>query len=316
VFEIGEVPVPVLKQGEVLVQVEASSVNPIDCYVRTGGLRRFRHEPFPIVPGVDLSGTIIQCNGVDAFRIGDSVFGFLPRIGGAYAEFAACDVRWLSRKPPQLSYLEAAVIPCVGLTALQALRDKASLQRGQRVLIVGAAGGVGTMAVQIARILGARITAVCSGSNLDRVLALGAERVTDYMTTTPAFDNESFDAVLDCVGHRRFWSYRRWIKSAGRHVGISCSRRKTADALLSRIIPGPKSIQFHVRPSASDLAQLAIWIEDGRLKPIVSHVFDMSDIAAAHRQCKSRHTYGKIAVKTGISEYRLIRVGTSVVCSH
>jgi NADPH:quinone reductase-like Zn-dependent oxidoreductase len=260
-------------------------------------LRRFAGIPFPIVPGVDLSGVVEQCGSkVQRTRPGDEVFAFLPSGRGASAELVACDARWLARKPACLTHIEAAVLPCVGLTALQALRDKARVKPGHSVLIVGAAGGVGTMAVQIARAMQAEVTGVCSARNIETVRALGAARVIDYTTHDLLQDPGRFDAVFDCVGSRTFWQYRRLLRPGGIHVGISCSRTSIVHSVLSHLTPGRKSFQFHVRAATRDLEQLAAWVEQGVLKPLVSRSYDLADLGAAHRQCESRRTVGKIGV--------------------
>jgi NADPH:quinone reductase-like Zn-dependent oxidoreductase len=297
VLEIGEVPVPPCSHGQVLVRVYSTSVNPIDCGIRRGGLRRFAAVPFPIVPGVDLSGVVEKCGkNVRRFFEDEEVFGFIPLGRGASAEFTACDESWLGRKPVRLSHTEAAVLPCVGLTALQGLRDKARLTAGQSVLIVGASGGVGTMAVQLACAMGVEVTGVCSTANVDQVRSLGARRIIDYTKQDPLQDSQRFDAVFDCVGSQRFWSYRKLLRRGGRHVGISCTRKARVDSLLSRIIPGMESFQFHVRANGKDLEVLAAYVAEGKLQPIVSHVYALEEIAEAHRQCESRRTVGKISV--------------------
>ena len=297
VLEIGDVPAPSVTDADVLVRVFASSVNPVDCAVRRGGLRRYAGVPFPIIPGVDVSG-VVERAGPDVrdFRPGDDVFGFIPRIGGASAELVACDARWLAKKPAGLSHTEAAVIPCVGLTALQGLRDKARLKAGQSVLIVGASGGVGSMAVQIAVLMGAEVIGVCSTANVGFVQSLGAIRVIDYRKQDLQRETQQFDAIFDCVGNQRFAFYSSLLRSGGRHVGISCTRPARFDSLLSRLTPGKRSFQFHVKAERNDLAQLREWIGQGKVKPITSCVYPLEKIAEAHRQCETRRTVGKIAV--------------------
>lgn len=297
VLELGDIPVPLMGDREVLVRVLASSVNPIDCGVRRGGLRRFAHVPFPIVPGVDLSG-VVEKRGKDVrkFLEGDEIYAFIPLARGGNAEYATCDESWLGRKPALLSHAEAAVMPCVGLTALQGLRDKARLKAGQNVLIVGASGGVGTMAVQIACAMGVEVTGVCSSANTDLVRRIGAKRVIDYTRHDPLQDSERFDAIFDCIGNHEFWNYRKLLKREGRHVGISCSRRAVLDSLLSQLLPGGKSFQFHVRARSADLGLLGRLNEEGKLKPIISHVYTLASIVEAHCQCETRRTVGKIAV--------------------
>ena len=300
VLEIGEIPIPSLANNQVLVRVRATSVNPIDCGLRRGGLSRFVNVPFPIIPGVDLSG-VVEKRGKDVrgFSEGDGVFGFIPLGRGANAEFAVCDESWLAMKPAGLNHIEAAVLPCVGLTALQGLRDKARLQTGQSVLIVGASGGVGTMAVQIACAMGVEVTGVCSSANVELVQKLGARRIINYTTHNPLLDTQRFDAVFDCIGKHSYWSYRKHLRRGGRHIGISCTGEAVFHSLLSQVLPGTKSFQFHVQAKRSDLELVTTLIAEGRLRPIVSHVYPLSDIAAAHRQCESRRTVGKIAITVG-----------------
>lgn len=297
VLEIGEVPAPFPGAADVLVRVFASSVNPVDCAVRRGGLRRYRGVPFPIIPGVDVSGVIEKVGPeVSEFRPGDEAFGFIPRIGGASAELVACDARWLAKKPAGLNHTEAAVIPCVGLTALQGLRDKARLKAGHRVLIVGGSGGVGSMAVQIACLMGAEVVAVCSTANVEFVRSLGATRVIDYRQQDVQRETQQFDAIFDCVGSQRFAFYSNLLCPGGRHVGISCTRQARLDSLLSQLSLGRKSFQFHVRAERKDLDLLREWIDQGKVKPVISCVYPLEKIAEAHRQCETRRTVGKIAV--------------------
>ncbi len=297
VLQVGELPCPLIGDADVLVRVYASSVNPVDCYVRRGGLRRYAAVPFPIIPGIDVSGVVVETgNEVRGLRGGDEVFGYIPRAGGACAEFVACNFLWLAHKPRRLSHTEAAVLPCVGLTALQALRDKAQLKSGQSVLIVGASGGVGTMAVQIAREMGLEVVAVCSQRNAGLVRELGAGRTIDYRTEEVLSFPYRFDAIFDCVGTHPFWSYRELLKRGGRHVGISCSPAARLSSLLSQLTPGKTSHQFHVRASSKDLEQLACWCEGDRLHPVLTRIYPLADIAEAHRQCETRRTVGKLAI--------------------
>ncbi len=297
VLEVGELPVPSIAGSQVLVRVHATSVNPVDCYVRAGGLRRFAGVPFPIVPGVDISGVVEKCGeNTRRFSLGDEVFGFLPCSRGASAEFVGCQESWLARKPECLSHLESAALPCVGLTALQGLRDKIRVSPGQHVLIVGASGGVGTMAVQIAHARGAEVTAVCSSSNVSLVQSLGASRVIDYTKSNLLEDLKRYDGIFECVGSHDCWGYRKLLKRGGRHVGISCSWRSRINGLLFGMT-GKRSFQFHVKAQHEDLEVLGALVEQSKLRPIVSHVFTLAEIAEAHRQCETHRTVGKIAVR-------------------
>ena len=298
VLEVSQLPPPKVTADSVLVRVHATSVNPVDCYLRRGGLRRFATLPFPIIPGVDVCG-VVEAVGprVRDVKTGDEVFGFLQREYGAYAQLVACPSSWLARKPPRLTYTEAATLPCVAMTALQGLRDKARVHAGNSVLIVGASGGVGTMAVQIARAMEVTVTAVCSAANADTVRSLGASRVIDYSRENVLEDSERFDAIFDCVGGETFWSFRRLLRPRGIHVGISGQRALVIDSLLTRLTPGRRSYQFHVQARTRDLEQLSTMVEAGALRPIVSRVLPLTEIAAAHRLCETRRTVGKIAVE-------------------
>jgi len=297
VLEVGEAPIPEIGDQGVLVRVHASSVNPVDCSVRRGGLRRFSRVAFPIIPGLDISGVVEETrSNTREFRAGDEVVALIPKERGACADVVVCDPRWLAKKPAGVSHTEAAVLPCVGLTALQALRDKARHKAGQSVLIVGASGGVGTMAVQIARLMEVEVVGVCSTANVDLVRSLGATRVIDYLKQDVLLDKQRFDAIFNCVGNPKFWSYSKLLKGSGRYVGISCTRRDRIDSILSRLMPGKKSFQFHVSATRKDLEQLLEWVEQGKVKVIVSHIYPLAKIAEAHRQCDTRRTVGKIAV--------------------
>jgi len=298
VLEIGEAPLPVIGDKQVLVRVCASSVNPVDCGVRRGGLRRYSRIPFPIIPGVDVSGLVEKTgSNVQDFHAGDEVVALIPRVGGGCAEIAACDAGWLAKKPTTVSHTDAAVLPCVGMTALQALRDKARLKAGQSLLIVGASGGVGTIAVQIGCMIDVEVVGVCSTANVDLVRSLGAARVIDYLKQDVLLDKQRFDAIFNCVsGDRGFWFYSKLLKSGGRYVGISCTRRDMIDSMLTSIMPGRKALQFHVAAAHGDLEQLLQWVEQRKVKAVVSHVYPLEQIVEAHRQCETRRTVGKIAI--------------------
>jgi NADPH:quinone reductase-like Zn-dependent oxidoreductase len=153
------------------------------------------------------------------------------------------------------------------------------------------------MAVQIARTMGVEVVAVCSTANVDFVRSLGATRVIDYLKQNVLLETQRFDAVFDCVGNRNFWSYCKLLQDGGRHVGISCVRKEVIISLLSQVMPGRKSFQFHVRSEPKDLEQLTRWVEQGKVKPTISQVYPLAEIAEAHRQCETRRTVGKIAVR-------------------
>jgi len=300
VLTVGQLPAPSVGLDSVLVRVHATSVNPVDCYLRGGRLRRFGGLPFPIVPGVDISGVVETCGSrVEDLKPGDEVFGFLQEGYGAYAEFVLCRPSWLARKPAGLTHVEAAALPCVALTALQGLRDKARLKPGQRVLIVGASGSVGLMAVQIGRAMNVRVAAICRPANADLVRALGASCVRSQGTAEVHGRDEQFDAVFDCVGRDTFWRLRHSLRRGGIHVGISCSRPSVMASALSRVTPGRTSYQFHVQARTRDLECIAQLVGEGRLRPIISDVLPLSKIVQAHHLSESRRAAGKISLEIG-----------------
>lgn len=181
VLQVTEVEKPQIKPNQLLIKVHASSVNPIDWKIRTGMLKLLTGGKFPIILGFDVSGEVVAAGEqITRFRIGDLVFARLEQLpGNAYAEYAACSEMAAALKPSNLTHEQAAAVPLAALTALQALRDHGQIQPGQKVLINGASGGVGTFAVQIARAMETEVTAVCSTKNIELIKSLGADRVVD-----------------------------------------------------------------------------------------------------------------------------------------
>jgi NADPH:quinone reductase-like Zn-dependent oxidoreductase len=238
VLVLEEVPLPTLRDGDVLVRVHAASANAGDWHLLRGtplpfrlvaGLRR---PKFKII-GTDVAGHVEAVGrNVIQFRPGDEVFGELSRCGfGAYAEFAAAPETALALKPANLSFEEAATIPTAGCTALQGLR-KGRIQRGQRVLINGASGGVGTFAVQIAKTFGTEVTAVCSTRNVDMMRSIGADHVLDYSKDDFAALGQRYDLILAANGNRSIWDYKRALSAHGSYVMSGGSNRQLAEALV------------------------------------------------------------------------------------
>lgn len=301
-------PVPAVGPRDVLVRVHAAALHPGDVFMAQGrpyvlrlafGLRR----PGSGVLGRDLAGTVEVVGArVDAFAPGDAVFGWTAT--GALAEFVAAPADHFVRRPVGLSMAEAAALPTSGLTALQAWRDVARVQPGQRVLVVGASGGVGHLAVQIATAMGAHVAAVSSAANLDLVRALGADVVLDYRTTDVTQGDAAFDAILDNVEARPSAAMRRvlapdgtlipnaggsggpWLGPIPRLVGTSL-RGLTAKPWLRPFL----SLEKH-----ADLLELARLVADGRLRPVVGRMYALEEAAAALAQVATGHARGKVVV--------------------
>jgi NADPH:quinone reductase-like Zn-dependent oxidoreductase len=253
----------------------------------------------PAVLGIDVSGEVVEVGDqVKDFAVGEEVWGFLNlRHQGAYAQYVSARPEWLARKPKGLSHEEAAAITGAGETAMQALRDHAKLAQGERVLLVGASGGVGTLALQIAAALGADVTAVCSTRNVDLVRKLGADRVIDYTRENPLSDDARFDVVIDCVGNHSFWDYRKLLNPMGRHVVVPGRPKHMINSVLSHLDPRHASRFFFANPDRDDLNAMNELIEAGRLKPVIARVIPLSEIGEGHRESESGRTVGKIAVR-------------------
>jgi len=296
---VRDLPKPVPGPGEVLVRVKAAAMNPLDCKLREGKFRLiFRVKP-PFVLGFDLAGEVVAVGaGVTRLRPGDAVFGTMSR-PGAHAEHAVAGEELLLPKPSRLSFEEAAALPAAALSALQALRDDARLRDGQRVLLNGAGGGIGTFAIQIARATGARVTAVASARNQELLRELGADECLDYAKEDFARREAAFDAILDLVPSRSFPECRRALAPGGTYVttlpgpGPFLWRALTVLPLFG----GRRCRALMLRPKRSDLEELVRLVEAGKLRAIVGDVFPLDAIRDAHVRMQSGHARGKIVVR-------------------
>jgi NADPH:quinone reductase-like Zn-dependent oxidoreductase len=282
VLRLDEVPIPAVGDGDVLVRVRAASANAGDRHLLRGtplpfrlvaGLRRPRFR----VIGTDIAGRVEAVGrNVERLRPGDEVFGELSRCGfGAYAEYAVAPEKALESKPANLSWEEAAAVPTAGLTALQGLR-RGGIGPGDRVLVNGASGGVGTFAVQIAKAFGAEVTAVCSSRSIDTVRAIGADHVLDYTKDDFAALGRRYDLILAANGDRSIWDYRRALSAAGRYVMTGGSNRQLRDALLfgPALSTGRRRLgNLLVKPDRADLLLLKELCEAGGVRPVIDRRF-------------------------------------------
>ena len=273
VLQITDIETPIAKHNEVLIKTRAASVNPLDWRLRS---RR---------PGVDVAGEVVAMRKrVTQFKAGDAVFGTCR---GAFAEYACTSESALVSKPVNLTFEQVACVPIAGLTALQALRDKGDLQPGQKVLINGAAGGIGTFAVQIAKSLGAEVTGVCSTRNVEMVRSLGADLVIDY--TQEDFTNKGryYDLVLDNVGNRTLSAFRRVMTPRGRCVMAGAP--KELWAVITRVLKAlawsafvrQKFTFFIARLKKDDLEALCELMKTGKVTPMIDKRYRLSDTAEA-----------------------------------
>ena len=284
---------PEPKEGEVLLRVRAAGVNAIDWKFRAGYLKDFMPLELPHILGFDVAGTVEAVGaGVSDFAPGDEVFG---RGAGTYAEYAVAPVASLARKPANLSFDEAATLAVGGITAWVGLFDTASLEAGQRLLVQGGAGGVGGLAVQLARWKGAPVIATTSTGNVDYVRSLGADEVIDYTTTTFEDAVDDVDVVLDTVGGKvtdRSWKV---LKPGGILVvvaGMPEPEKAAAHGVRTSGVQSPQAS----RPVLQELATL---IEAGSLVAQVGQVFPLSDAAAAHAVAETGHGRGRNVLRIG-----------------
>jgi NADPH:quinone reductase-like Zn-dependent oxidoreductase len=295
----GTVAKPVAGPGEVLVRVHAATVNGGELYGRAGMVKAvtgLADRGFPKRTGIDFAGEVAALGSPMGLTVGDRVWGVMPRSAGfgSAAEYVVVRPRHLAYAPAGLDLVEAAALP-VGMTAITALRDKARLAAGERLLVRGASGGVGSIAVQLGKAYGAHVTGLAGARNLDLVRDLGADEVADYATTAAA-DLPPFDVVLDTVG-TELRAYRGLLAPGGRMVAIAFDIRHAAASLgyvLASSAFGSRRVRFFSgNPTHELMAELTRLTESGALRPVVDTVHPLADIAKAHRALEAGGVRGK-----------------------
>jgi NADPH:quinone reductase-like Zn-dependent oxidoreductase len=307
VLELRDIDKPRIGDKEVLVRVRAAGVNPADWAIMSGlpyiarpayGLRK----PKNVVRGTDVAGQVEAVGAsVTRFRPGDEVFG---RCVGSFAEYAAASEDALALKPANLTFEQAAGVPMAGFVALQALRDHGNVQAGQKVLINGASGGIGTFAVQIAKSLGADVTGVCSTPNVDLVRSIGAAQVVDYLQEDFTRSGQQYDFILDNVGNYSLSDLRRALTPHGTLVPnggnfdnqwFAGGGRVLSAHLLSRFV-SQRLRPFLVSPKQADLVVLKESIEAGKITPVIDRAFPLRETRKAIDRVGGGHARGKVAI--------------------
>src|SRR5690554_51065 len=297
-FSMEELPLPVLQPHEVLVKVHALSINPVDFKTRKGGaLMESLKSSSPVILGWDVSG-VIEAVGeaVSTFSMGDEVFGMVnfPGHGKAYAEYVAAPEAHLAPKPKNISHEEGAATTLAALTAWQVLVNEAKIQKGQRVLIHAAAGGVGHYAVQIAKYFGAEVTGTASASNKVFLEQLGVDHFIDYKEGDLEDGVGRMDVVLDPIGGATTEKSLKVLKNGGTLISIVGGVKDHLSPLITE--KGIEAKNYLVQSSGSDMQQLADLLEGGFIKPHISQQFPFEQMAEAHQQMETSKTRGKIVV--------------------
>ncbi|MCU5380853.1 NADP-dependent oxidoreductase [Bacillus cereus] len=315
---MAEVPTPEINEYEVLAEIHAASINPIDFKIRDGKVKMLLKYEMPLILGNDFSGVIVQVGSkVTHFKVGDEIYA-RPRKNkiGTFAEYIAIHEEDIALKPKNLSFEEAASIPLVGLTSYQALHDIMHLQKGQKILIHAGSGGVGTFAIQLAKIMGATVTTTASEAGSDLVKSLGADEIINYKTEKFEEILKDYDAVFDTIGGTTLEKSFNIIKSGGNIVSVSgmpnarfgkefgsgffktllfslASRKLTA---LEKKHNAQYSFLF-MKPSGDQLRTIANYIEASEIKPVIDRVFPFEDAQKAMEYSEAGRAKGKIIVK-------------------
>lgn len=316
VLSLQELEKPAPGAHEVLIKVYAASVNPLDCHLLKGGpasmrllMRLLTGSNKLKCPGVDVAGVVESVGGgVSQFKPGDAVFGTCR---GAFAEYAVAPESQLAIKPEGVSFEEAAAAPIAALTALQGLRDRGNLQAGQTVLINGASGGVGTFAVQLAHIWGARVIGVCSARNAVFVRALGAERTIDYAKEDFATGARRYDVIFDLAGNHSFSACKRVLTPQGIHVGAGIldgpqSLIVLFGGLLVTLVQSrfsrKKFTTFVAKARREDLTRIGELLASGQLKSIIDMRYDLDEVPEAMRYQGTWRVRGKLVIRVAERE--------------
>ena len=289
-----EVPRPQVREGEVLIRVHASGVNPLDCKVRTGELKQVIQHKLPLIPGWDVSGVVEEVGqGISQFKRGDEVFAMAdPTRNGGYADYIAVREATVVIKPKSLHHVRAAATPVSALTAWRSLFDLGHLQSGQRILIHGGSGGVAHFAVQLAKWKGAYVIATASTKNHELLRKLRADETIDY--TTHKFEEvaEKVDLVLDTIGgetQERSW---RVLKKGGALISLV---QPPSEQKARRF--GVRGIMCSVQPDGAQLSKIAKLIDSAKLKPIIDRILPLSEARRAHELSQNGHIRGKIVLR-------------------
>jgi len=300
-FQIKDIEKPSYEKNQLLVKVKTVSINPIDWKQRKGNHKLILGSPFPIVLGYDICGIVEEVGEeIKQFKKGDSVFGVLDnKYGGALAEYAVGHEKCFAHKPGKINNEQAAAFPMVALTSLQALRDKANLQSGQTVLINGASGGVGHIAVQIAKLLGAKVIAVASTQSKEFVSQFNPDMYIDYKKQDVLKINQKVDVFFDVVGNSSFLKTKHLLNSGGVYVNTLPRPKILLHKLIQLFTKGKKVKTLLMKHNSEDIKLIAKWITEEKLDIKIDKTFSLEQISQAHEYAQQGHSKGKNIVVIG-----------------
>lgn len=307
VLQLKEVEKPTPKDNEVLIKVHAAAMNAGDCYFLRGKpfLVRFDlglFKPNRHILGSDIAGRVEAVGkNVREFKPGDEVFADISGCGfGGFADYVAVPENVLALKPNNLSFEEAAAVPMAAVTALKGLRDKGKIQAGQKVLINGASGGVGTFAVQIAKAFGAEVTAVCSTRHVDMMRSLGADHVIDYTKEDFTRNGQQYDLIIAANGYYPIFVYKRLLKPNGTYVATGGAMAQIFQGLLLGPVlsmTGSKKLgALAAKPDQKDLTFVAQLLTDGKIRPVIDRCYPLNETPEAFRYLEQGHARGKVII--------------------
>ena len=307
VLKFGEIEKPNPRDDEILIKVRAASVNPLDYHLLTHALMRrvmaVLSKAKNTRPGRDVAGQVEAVgSNVTQFQPGDEVFG---ACSGAFAEYACSRESALAMKPDNVSFEQAASVPVAGLTALQGLRDKAQIQPNQKVLINGAAGGVGTFAVQIAKSFSAEVTGVCSTRNVEMVRSIGADHVIDYTREDFARSGQRYDVIFDLVANHSLSEHQRVLTPKGKYIGAGIlgfggSMMRVLTSRITELALSPfvnqKFTSFVAKLNHEDLTLIGALMKAGKVTPVIDRRYSLNETAEAVRYLEEKHARGKVLI--------------------
>jgi len=307
VLQLKEIERPAPKEDEVLIKIHAASVNAADWHLLTADIFLVRLmtgllKPKYNILGADVAGRVEAVGkNVRQFKVGDEVFGdIFGHGGGGFAEYVSAPENTLVLKPSNLSFEEAAAVPLAAVTALQGLRDQGQIQAGQQILIQGAAGGVGTFAVQIAKSFGAEVTAVCSGRNADIARSIGADHIIDYAKEDFTQSGKQYDLILAVNGYHPIAAYKRALTPHGIYIMAGGKPAQMFQALLLGSLMseknGRKMKVLSAQSNQKDLLTVKELLEAGKVKPVIDKRFPLSEVSEAMRYLGTGHARGKVVI--------------------